>query len=68
MFWIGQRSGLNHLGQISKTNPNAAFGTITRNTPLPREGGEGSKENSSNVLQRSTTSLYNDSAFTHLYK
>jgi len=58
IFWTGQRHGLKPLRPNNKSSSNTAFGEITRNTPLLREGVLGAKENSSNVLQRSTKSLY----------
>ena len=58
LFWTGQRPGLKPLRSNNKSSPNAAFGKITRDTPLPARGVYRAKENSSNVLQRSATSLY----------
>jgi len=43
LFWTCQRPGLKLLRPNNKSSPNATFGEITRNKPLPREGGIQSK-------------------------
>jgi len=59
VFWTGQKTWAQLPRPNNKPSPNTAFGEITRNTPLPREGGCSEQrrivQTSHNVRQRLCT-------------